>query len=272
MLAPRQTPQDFVAWNRTHGAPFGREWWVRYHASSLKGRGFAWRNRFRMPKWLMRQVGPFGFQLNSGTREFEYPWCFSATRLMPGMKVLEVGPGASGFQFMLAAHGCQVTAVDPLENPSDSVEWTFGTDEYRRLNEAFGGKVAFVNSYLADAKLPSDSFDRVYSISAIEHISPEHLPALVREIARVLKCGGSFIATVDLFLDCQPFTPVRRNRWGTNVSVADLVAGSGMQLVSGRRDELFGFPEFDPNRIMREVNRYMVVNDVSAQCFVMQKS
>lgn len=43
-----------------------------------------------------------------------------------------------------------------------------------------------------------DSFDRIFCISVMEHLSPTTRPSAVREMARVLKTDGLVLMTVDL--------------------------------------------------------------------------
>jgi hypothetical protein len=41
-----------------------------------------------------------------------------------------------------------------------------------------------------------------------------------------------------------------RNGYGTNIDIARLLDGLGLELVQGERSELFGFPEFDRDRLV----------------------
>ncbi|HBB30447.1 MAG TPA: hypothetical protein DDZ80_15275 [Cyanobacteria bacterium UBA8803] len=273
MLAPKNLPQEFTTWNIQHKAPEGPYWWVKV----VRGRNFAWRNRYNLPPWLIRQIGPFGFQLNSLARSFEYPWCFFATPLEAGMQVLEVGAGSSGFQFVLAKSRLEVTSVDPLINPSKQVNWIFTAEQFNNLNQAFGGKVNFIQDFLQNAQLERDTYDRVFSISAIEHIPPEEIAPLVQEIARILKLGGFFIATIDLFMDCYPFTDKISNKYGSNISVCSLIEASGLKIKVGNPDELCGYPEFKPENICKQLEKFLVVKNVGdkspilTQCIVLEK-
>ncbi|MCP2728304.1 class I SAM-dependent methyltransferase [Limnofasciculus baicalensis] len=277
MLAPKIISNKFTDWNQKHKAPFGSEWWYKFVNSKNRGSNFAWRNRFKIPYLLMQQIGAFGFQHNSQTRIFEYPWCFFATPLEAGMRVLEVGAGASGFQFILAEHGLEVTSVDPLINPSEKVDWLFTSHQFNYLNQAFRGKVNFIQDFLQNAQIESNTYDRVFSISAIEHIPPEEVAPLVKEIARILKPGGFFIATIDLFLDCYPFTAKISNRYGSNISICSLIEASGLRIKVGNPCELYGYPEFKPENIHQQLDEFLVVKDpwekclILTQCIILEK-
>lgn len=271
MLAPKNIPPEFNAWNQKHKAPVGANWWYKYVNSQITGNNFTWRNRYKLPHFLIRKIGSFGFQVNSLTRIFEYPWCFLATPLQPGMSAVEVGAGASGFQFVLAEAGLDITSVDPLINPSEKVDWIFSKDDFDHLNNAFGGRVKFIQDFLQNAKLESNHYDRVFSVSAIEHIPSQEVASLVKEIGRILKPGGLFLATIDLFLDCYPFTNQVSNKYGSNISVSSLVEESGLKLKIGNPGELYGYPEFDHHQILNRLDDFLVVNKVLTQCIVLEK-
>jgi SAM-dependent methyltransferase len=260
MLAKRELPASFRAWNEERQAPLGA----------------AWARDLDLEAKLAQapSVGPFAFQLNSTTRSFEYPWAFSVREVTPSLSVLEIGGALSGFQFVLASAGASVTNVDPFldyggeeDSPSDPEAF------HGRLNRAFDTEVRLIRATLPEAQLPADSLDRAYCISTLEHLPREEISRTAQEVRRVLRDGGELVLTVDLFLDLDPFTGQKRNRWGTNVSVAWLVEQAGMQLVEGERAELLGFPEFDPERILGQVESYLVGESypVLTQSFVLRK-
>src|SRR6267378_5483082 len=109
MIARRGISPLHRQWNSTWGAPFGR-------------RGFRLsRRNARVARLLDHTMfaaipslrGPFGFQGNNTIRMIEYPWAFHVTPIRPGLKVMDLGGGLSGFQFVLDRCGCEVINVDP---------------------------------------------------------------------------------------------------------------------------------------------------------------
>jgi hypothetical protein len=112
----------------------------------------------------------------------------------------------------------------------------------------------------------------VLCLSTLEHLSDDQLFEITSEIPRVLALRGRAVVTVDLFLELEPFTQQKTNRWGRNLDVARLIEGLGMSLVVGERRELNGFPEFDPSRILSERNQWFEDCDsqVVAQAFVLE--
>lgn len=155
---------------------------------------------------------------------------------------------------MLAKAGVDVVNVDPGERAA--VGWPVNQESIGRLNRAFGTHVELRNCFLEEAGLEPESFDLVYSISTIEHIPAEHLPSILAEVKRVLTPGGHCVLTVDLFLDLAPFSHRTSNVTGSNIDIRWLVEQSGLELEQGDRAELYGFPEFDPKRVMGNLFSY----------------
>jgi SAM-dependent methyltransferase len=245
MLAPAALPFRYQLFNWRWGAPRGRV--IRGALAHAK----------RATQLGAALVGPFGFQTNNTTRAFEYPWAFEALRAEPGQRVLEIGGGLSGFQFVLDKAGCEVVNADPGDS-FHTTGWPVTPATMQRLNSAVGTDVTLLNSYVEDAHFPADHFDRVVSVSVFEHVPEEALAPLLREVHRILKPGGLMVATVDLFLDVEPFTSARENVYGHNVSVRWLVETSGLTLVHGDTNQLYGYPGFDFERISQTRDQFLV--------------
>lgn len=260
MLAPSKIPPEFLAWNERYGAPFGRPepaWWA--------GKRF-------LP-WSLTQKyrGPFAFQVNSSLRTFEYPWAFFAVPVRAGMHILEIGGGLSGFQFVLDRHGCRVTNVDPGMD-AKGVGWPCDHERIEMLNNLFHTSVELKNTTISDAHLQDDSFDCAYSISVIEHLPEDDLRDVIAHVFRTLKPGGHFVLTVDLFLNLQPFTSREANEFGRNVNVKNMLDLAPFRMVIGDRAHLYGFPEFDHDRIQCQLEQYFVGSyPALSQCLVLQK-
>jgi SAM-dependent methyltransferase len=223
----------------------------------------------------MRIGGPFSNQGNNDTRAVEYPWAYFEASPSPGLAVVEIGGALSGFQFVLSRSGCRVTNIDPGEQDQDYWELALRLNDVtmQRLNRVFGTDVQFLGCTLQEAALPIASVDRVISISTIEHIPPEQLPDLAREMARILRPGGFCILTIDLFLDLAPFTDKEQNAYGRNIDVRSLVDASGLTLVKGDTSRLVGFDDCDPIGILRDLGEYFIGTGypVCAQALVLEK-
>ena len=265
MIGRRVLPAKYVEFNESWGAPGG-------HPVAAPVRRDI---RLAQPR---AEYGPFAYQLASGTREFEYPWTFFAADTSPGTRVLDVGGCVGGLQFVFALEGCEVVNADPFDE--DGAGWPSGRNRepmtpelHARLNDLFGTDVRLVRSPVQDADLPDGSFDRAVCVSVLEHLGQARAESAAARIGQLLAPDGLFLTTIDLFLDLEPFGVLRRNLYGTNIDVAALVAASGLQLLSGDRRELFGFPEFDRDRLVSEVDDLLIAKHypVVSQALVLRK-
>lgn len=245
MLARRAIPASYHHWNLDHGAPVG----------------FRWRRFISQRYWTWpiaaNLVGCFAFQPNNGTRAHEYPWAFEALDIFPGARVIEIGGGLSGLQFVLSRCGCEVTNVDPGMS-ARGLGWPVDQESVALLNRRFGTQVQLKNCFIDAAGLESESFDRAVSVSVFEHIPPDDILTVLSHVRRILKPGGLLVLTVDLFLDLHPFTSVHANKFGTNISTRWLVEESGFDLVGGCPEELYGFAEFRPQRILERLPEFLI--------------
>lgn len=247
MLARRQLPDDYRAFNEKHGAPFGNQ---RFHVRQLK------RRLGRLHPLTIRSAGPYAFQPNNTLREVEYPWVFEqVSRLGHHLVVVDVGASLGGMQYTLARAGHEVHAVDPGMQASGR-GWEVDPDFHQRLAAVFKAPVRLHPTTLDQTDLADGSVDVVMSISTIEHFGQGDLEAFAEHARRVLRPGGHVVLTIDLFLDLQPFTSRERNRYGVNTDVRHLLEMLGGELVFGDSRELCGFPEFDPARIQCELAEY----------------
>lgn len=134
-----------------------------------------------------------------GPRMWEYPFAITSAELERGMTCADIGCGTSPFTALLAemTGSENVTGVDPDYLPDDLEE----THSMFGVRQSFIDKIGFnfVRSSMDDINAPDESFDRVFCISVLEHISDEGIwHKGVKEMVRILKPGGRLILTVDL--------------------------------------------------------------------------
>jgi ubiquinone/menaquinone biosynthesis C-methylase UbiE len=261
MLASKFLEQSYKYWNKKWKSPYGRSL-KKYVNKRL------WFNPI-----VANFIGPFSFQLNSNTRTFEYPWVVYNGDFKKGMKVLDIGGGYSGLPFVLDAMGMNITNVDPFFQYSSKNEYIEDPEvKYKKLNKAFHANVDLKRCCINEANLDDCSFDRAYSVSAIEHIDEDNIRTIVKEVYRILKPGGLFILTVDLFLNVFPFSKRERNEFGGNVSIKDLLEMEDFSLHYGEKSELYGFDEFDVEQIQGKLeNYYMGQYPVLVQTLILRK-
>lgn len=254
MLAPRELDPAHASWNAAEHAPYGRRIpWLGYRAN-LHG----WNRRG------VRYRGPFAFQTNNSIRRHEYPWVYEQVNALgAGLAIADVGAGLAGLQFVLARQGHHVLNIDPgLE--ASGVGFELDGDKHRQIGKWLGAPVRRIARPIQDADLTDDALDVVISVSAIEHFSPVDLAEFASTVRRVLKPGGHLVLTIDLFLDLKPFTVPTTNKWGSNMNVADLLEASGADLTAGDQSELYGFAEFDPQKVLQKLSQYAVGEDYPA--------
>jgi hypothetical protein len=199
-------------------------------------------------------MGPFAFQVADDIQTFEYPWAYFAAEAGAGHRLLEVGGGTRGLQFVLARDGCRVVNVESGgERQGSGAERRYAASVphlHERLNAVFGTDVRLVREPLAQADLAEASFDRAMCLSLFEGLDPQDCRRLMRRVAALLAPGGLLLVTAGLYFDLKPFGVLERNGYGTNVDLHQLVDGLGLELTRGDPRELNGFPEFDPHRVV----------------------
>ena len=104
-----------------------------------------------------------------------------------GGRALDVGAGRGISSYALARDGWQVTAVEP--DPSAVV----GAQAISQLAAASHLTIEVVREWGEALPFPDASFDLVYGRQVLHHA--RDLTALCAEMARVLKPGGTFLAT-----------------------------------------------------------------------------
>jgi SAM-dependent methyltransferase len=256
MFASLPLPEKYAQWNRAHGGPSG------YPIRRLN----RW---FSSTEMIARLRGPFALQPNNSIRAFEYPWAFEAGNIQSGQQLLEIGGGLGGFQFVLDQQGCQVTNVDP---GMDGEGWPCNAESMKKLNARFGTQVKLINTTIAKASLPDACFDRVFSISVIEHLGEADATSVLKQAHRCLKTDGLLILTVDLFLNLKPFCSRETNHYGTNQNLQKLIDEKLWDLQLGDRSCLYGFSEFSADRTLSNLEKYMIgYYPALAQCLVLRK-
>lgn len=103
--------------------------------------------------------------------------------LRGGERVLEVGFG-SGVSFL---------NLRDLYREIHGLDLEASVEAVSALFRSLGVKVYLQNGDVLDMPYADDFFDAVLSISILEHLKPEQLPAALREIRRVLKPGGQVV-------------------------------------------------------------------------------
>jgi SAM-dependent methyltransferase len=260
MLAPADIPAAFTEWNRRHRAPFGYPPLIRRIAK-----------RVLPHSAYLKLGGCFSIQPNNTTRVFEFPWAFHAAKLDPGMRVIEFGGGLGGFQFALDRFGCTVVNVDP-DPGNRSLDRRPPMTIIDQLNRAFGTSIDLRATTIEKTGLESDTIDRIFSIGVFHCVPDREIEHDMQTAFRILKPGRLLVITLDLYLNTAPFAEPETNVYGRNVDVRWLCELAPFELLEGERSQLFGFPDFDHQLILRDLQDFLVgLYPALSQCFVLRK-
>lgn len=137
----------------------------------------AWNDRWSTPhgraEWLTPEpdVAAFAAQLATGSAK----------------RVLDLGCGVGRHALAYARLGLEVTAVDMAQS---------GISELRRSAAAENLEITTMIAAMTELPFADHTFDHVLSFNVIYHGDPLIVGAAVREIARVLKPGGTYQGTM----------------------------------------------------------------------------
>lgn len=105
--------------------------------------------------------------------------------------VLDIGPGPAGSLNMFTSSKARI-GVDPL------------VEKYRAFGVASHNMI-YLSSYAEQIPLPSESVDVVVSVNSLDHVRDPKL--VVAEAKRLLKTGGYFLVSINLYEDPNPREP-----------------------------------------------------------------
>jgi SAM-dependent methyltransferase len=262
MLAPVRLPARYAEWNQRWGAPYGFETqrFIPY--------------RWRLSRWASRYVGVFAFQPNNCSRQWEYPWAWDMGEIRAGLRCVDIGGGHSGFSFVLSRAGAESWVVDPFLDYGGSHHYVGEPVEMiTRMNRAFSTNVQVFHGTVENLPLAPNSVDRIFCLSALEHMPPSARQHIASAAARLLRAGGRFVVTIDLFLNLVPFTSRGENQFGTNIDVRAFVEATGLRSIVGEPAELMGYSAFDADAVQSRLERYAlsVPYPVLTQCVVLER-
>jgi 2-polyprenyl-3-methyl-5-hydroxy-6-metoxy-1,4-benzoquinol methylase len=140
----------------------------------------------------------FGFFPNHYPYTFNYPWVLERLEpLPPGARVLDVGAGVSPLPIVLAQRGLQVDCIDSSPTSRTmpvTAEWNeWGFFDYSTVNPHIRSCQREAHGYES-----APTYDRVYSVSVLAHMSRLDRDKTVERVPGWLKPGGRLLLAVDL--------------------------------------------------------------------------
>ena len=135
--------------------------------------------------------------LNGDLKNVQRPWAVKTLLrcVPPPARLLEVGGGEPLVSDFLHQLGYQTTLIDPYDGSGH------GPTEYELYCKAFP-KVRIIRDYLRSGlrALQGESFDAIFSISVLEHLSAEVLGSCFEAIQEFLRPGGRSVHCFDFIL------------------------------------------------------------------------
>jgi SAM-dependent methyltransferase len=148
-------------------------------------------NKERYP-WAVRLLG---FPAFYAARMWEYPFALFSAELQAGMRCVDVGCGMTAFTIYLKEVAqCEAIGIDP--DVFDAGIRYKGHGVSREFARKTGLQI--IQCGMEAIALPSNTLDRVFCLSVIEHLPADVARRGVQEMARILKPGGRAIITVDV--------------------------------------------------------------------------
>ena len=125
------------------------------------------------------------------TRDWEYPWSYLNSNLKDSLKILDIGSGNSDFPSFLKNKGHDVSITD-IPNKKG-----WGIKEFLKKNK----KIKYRIDNVKNMSWKSNTFDRVYCISVLEHMkNKQDIIQALTEIKRVVKKNGLIVLTYDSYI------------------------------------------------------------------------
>ena len=109
--------------------------------------------------------------------------------------VADFGGGIGSVSLALARRGCDVTYIDLRSPQRDFAEWRFR-------------KHGFAGVSAADSLTECANLDAVFSVDTMEHIHPDHLPEIARQMFAAIRPGGEAWTINDFGRGTKDFLPM----------------------------------------------------------------
>jgi SAM-dependent methyltransferase len=136
-----------------------------------------------------------------GIKAHNRPWVALNGRFAPGQKVVEVGGAYSSLPAYLAdQHGVEAWVGDDFgaSEPTEEAVWSRWGDPRELPRVRPQVKYVFQNFGEFSPEFPDRYFDRVFSVSTLEHVPAPQMDAMWKDMHRVLAPGGVELHTIDV--------------------------------------------------------------------------
>lgn len=107
--------------------------------------------------------------------------------IQPGMSVLDIACGRGEIPAILSGAGAHAVGIDYSQ---DSIDFAKKLKSAQDMNGSNGGCISLVRADACHLPFADESFDRVTMLDIVEHLLPEQLDIMFKEVKRLLKPNG----------------------------------------------------------------------------------
>lgn len=139
-----------------------------------------------------------------GIKGHNRPWVISQGQWEPGLRFLDVGAGYSDLAaYLVERYRMEGWVADDFGKSSGNTLWSRWGDPHELPKKHPGVKYVFKCVGEPDSwnEFPKAYFDRIYSVSTLEHIPRERMQDVFAHMNALLKPGGLMIHSVDIPFD-----------------------------------------------------------------------
>lgn len=162
--------------------------------------------RFEVLLWdLARVTELFEFQhgelhdVDWGIKGHNRPWVVAQGRWERGLRFLDVGAGFSRLPSYLArTYAAEAWVADDFGASAGEGLWSRWGDPAELPSKYPEVRYIFKNLGQPIGEIPIGVFDRVYSVSVLEHVDNSRIAAVLEHMAVLLKPGGLLLNAVDI--------------------------------------------------------------------------
>jgi SAM-dependent methyltransferase len=134
-----------------------------------------------------------------GIKAHNRPWIEEAGQFARGQRIIEVGGGYSLLpKYLAEKYELEAWVGDDFGMSSGEPIWSRWGNPHDYASERTSVKYAFERFGTYSAKYPDRYFDRIFTVSTLEHIPADSRLAVLQDIHRCLKPGGRQLHTIDI--------------------------------------------------------------------------
>ena len=184
------------------------------------------------------------------SREWEYPWAIIYSDVKKGDRILDCGCGGSPLLPFFAYHDVECYGVDKnygkkLKSYSKIKLMIFRTSPLATLRDFYvdpsvvvGKNITISNDDMTNLHFEDESFDKIFCISVIEHLSVAEAKKSIEEMVRVVKPGGKILLTIDH--DGKHVNPELQGKYQEIISWSNLDICGDTDFTIPKSDEIHG--------------------------------